>query len=209
MEQNPPNVVASDEETASATGSEFSPGSGCRTQRLLYEQRYWEERARLLLELEQLRQGTHPEYLKVEKRLQDELDDRLQQNEIERDRALAAIERDCLMEHAASEVEYEEKVAELVANAIAALEHERKAIEDEYATMEVDGCADGGGAMTQTARWKLRSRVNETATPEQHRKPMVRQLKFLLEEDEIVDDLGVILANTPDDGERGTNEDGK
>lgn len=162
-----------------------------------------------MLELEQLRQGTHPEYLKVEKRLQDELDDRLQQNEIERDRALAAIERDCLMEHAASEVEYEEKVAELVANAIASLEHERQAIEHEYATMEVGGCADGGGAMTQTARWKLRSRVNETATPEQHRKPMVRQLKFLLEEDEIVDDLGVILANTPDDGERGTNEDGK
>uniref|UniRef100_A0A182K5Q9 Sin3 histone deacetylase corepressor complex component SDS3 n=1 Tax=Anopheles christyi TaxID=43041 RepID=A0A182K5Q9_9DIPT len=207
MKQHPENVIDSGEETEDAAPSDSSFKSGCQRgdrQLALYEHRYREERARIMLELDQLRQGTHWKYLKVTQCLQDDLDDRLRLNEIELENSLAAVEREYIQEIAAAEEEFEEKKAELIADAIAGLENERKAIVYEFATMGLSECS-GETTTKAVAPRKLRSRVNEPY-PVQHKKPS--QMKFLLDEEDIVKDLGIIFADAAA-AQHGVNYDGK
>ncbi|XP_050071088.1 sin3 histone deacetylase corepressor complex component SDS3-like [Anopheles maculipalpis] len=157
------------------------------------EQMYQDKLANLLGQLELCKQGKHPEYLKIVERLQTELDDRLLLNEVERDYLLACAELDCILEQAAAEKEYEEKKAELIENLIADLEDQKKMIEHEFSTMELNGDLID---MKPTVTRKLRRRPNEPLpVPEKRRKPTTNQLTFLLEDKEIEHDLKLIARN--------------
>ena len=151
------------------------------------EQMYQDKLANLLGQLELLKQGKHPEYLKIVDRLQLELDDRVLLNEVERDYLLACAERDCILEKAAAEKEFDEKKAELIENLIADLEDQKKMIEHEFATMELNGDSVD---VKPTVTRKLRRRPNEPLpVPEKRRKPTTNQLTFLLEDKEVDHDL--------------------
>uniref|UniRef100_A0A182M0X7 Sin3 histone deacetylase corepressor complex component SDS3 n=1 Tax=Anopheles culicifacies TaxID=139723 RepID=A0A182M0X7_9DIPT len=159
------------------------------------EQMYQEKRAHLLGQLELCKQRIHPEYLKIVERLQNELDDRLLLNEAERDYLLACAERECILEKAAAEKEYEEKKAELIENLVADLEDQKKTIEQEFATMELAG--DSVDVKPKVTR-KLRRRPNEPLpVPEKRRKPTTNQLTFLLDDKEIEHDLKLISRSKP------------
>uniref|UniRef100_A0A182PB80 Uncharacterized protein n=1 Tax=Anopheles epiroticus TaxID=199890 RepID=A0A182PB80_9DIPT len=194
MEQYPEKAPETGEETDDATESESSfVQRNHNTQQQLYlsEGRYQEERASLILELEQLRQGTHWKYLKVMERLEGELKDRMLWNEIELKNSLAAIERDYLKENADAEQEYADKKAELVANAIAELENEKKVIEQEYVTM---GLSEDGVCVMASFR-KLRSQKNHSISKgEKQRKMTVNLIEFQLNEEEIESDLETIFG---------------
>uniref|UniRef100_A0A182SGA2 Uncharacterized protein n=1 Tax=Anopheles maculatus TaxID=74869 RepID=A0A182SGA2_9DIPT len=166
------------------------------------EQMYREKRANLFGQLELCKQRKHPEYLKIVERLQTELDDRLLLNEVERDYLLACAERECILEKAAAEKEYEEKKAELIENLIADLEDQKKTIEQEFATMELNG--DSVDVKPKVTR-KLRRRPNEPLpVPEKRRKPTTNQLTFLLDDKEIEHDLKLIARSKPTSANRAT-----
>ncbi|XP_053666461.1 sin3 histone deacetylase corepressor complex component SDS3-like [Anopheles marshallii] len=167
------------------------------------EQMYQDKLANLLSQLELCKQRKHPEYLKTVERLKSELDDRLLLNEVERDYLLECAERDCILEKAAAEKEYEEKKAELIENVIADLEDQKKMIEHEFATMELNGDSID---VKPTVTRKLRRRPNEPLpVPEKRRKPTTNQLTFLLDDKEIEHDLKLIArGKPPSSGNRAT-----
>ncbi|XP_035919127.1 sin3 histone deacetylase corepressor complex component SDS3-like [Anopheles stephensi] len=166
------------------------------------EQMYREKRAYLFGQLELCKQRKHPEYLKIVDRLENELNDRLLLNEVERDYLLACAERECILEKAAAEKEYEEKKAELIENLIADLEDQKKTIEQEFATMELTG--DSIDVKPKVTR-KLRRRPNEPLpVPEKRRKPATNHLTFLLDDKEIEYDLKLIARSKPTSANRAT-----
>ncbi|EAL41125.4 AGAP000738-PA [Anopheles gambiae str. PEST] len=175
-----------DSDTDEASESELLTGTNNQhsvDERMeIREQMYQDKLANLLGQLELLKQGKHPEYLKIVDRLQLELDDRVLLNEVERDYLLACAERDCILEKAAAEKEFDEKKAELIENLIADLEDQKKMIEHEFATMELNGDSVD---VKPTVTRKLRRRPNEPLpVPEKRRKPTTNQLTFLLEDKE-------------------------
>ncbi|XP_035919447.1 sin3 histone deacetylase corepressor complex component SDS3-like [Anopheles stephensi] len=181
---------ASESEMASAAASQHHSVD----ERLeIKEQMYQDKLANLLGQLELCKQRKQPEYLKIVERLQNELDDRLLLNEVERDYLLACAERDCILEKAAAEKEYEEKKAELIENLIADLEDQKKMIEQEFSSMELNGDSLD---LKPTVTRKLRRRPNEPLpVPEKRRKPTTNHLTFLLEDKEIEHDLKLITRN--------------
>uniref|UniRef100_A0A182SZD1 Sin3 histone deacetylase corepressor complex component SDS3 n=1 Tax=Anopheles maculatus TaxID=74869 RepID=A0A182SZD1_9DIPT len=196
MDRDQEHDADSGEDTDEASESEMITGSTTSQhhsvdERLeIKEQMYQDKLANLLGQLELCKQRKHPEYLKIVERLQNELDDRLLLNEVERDYLLACAERDCILEKAAAEKEYEEKKAELIENLIADLEDQKKMIEHEFSTMELNGDSID---VKPTVTRKLRRRPNEPLpVPEKRRKPTTNQLTFLLEDKEIEHDLKLI-----------------
>uniref|UniRef100_A0A182W560 Sin3 histone deacetylase corepressor complex component SDS3 n=1 Tax=Anopheles minimus TaxID=112268 RepID=A0A182W560_9DIPT len=168
------------------------------------EQMYQEKRANLFGQLELCKQRKHSEYLKIVERLQNELNDRLLLNEVERDYLLACAERECILEKAAADKEYEEKKAELIENLIADLEDQKKTIEQEFATMELAG--DSVDVKPKVTR-KLRRRPNEPLpVPEKRRKPTTNQLTFLLDDKEIEHDLKLISRSKPISSSRASQQ---
>ncbi|XP_049289855.1 sin3 histone deacetylase corepressor complex component SDS3-like [Anopheles funestus] len=164
------------------------------------EQMYQDKLANLLGQLELCKQRKHPEYLKIVEGLQNELDDRLLLNEVERDYLLACAERDCILEKAAAEKEYEEKKAELIENVIADLEDQKKIIEHEFTSMELNGDSID---VKPTVTRKLRRRPNEPLpVPEKRRKPTTNQITFLLDDKEIEHDLKLISRSKPSSASR-------
>uniref|UniRef100_A0A182LTK5 Sin3 histone deacetylase corepressor complex component SDS3 n=1 Tax=Anopheles culicifacies TaxID=139723 RepID=A0A182LTK5_9DIPT len=203
---DPENDADSVEDTDEASESEMLSGSANQhsvDERLeIKEQMYQDKLANLLGQLELCKQRKHPEYRKIVERLQNELDDRLLLNEVERDYLLACAERDCILEKAAAEKEYEEKKAELIENVIADLEDQKKMIEHEFATMELNGDSID---VKPTVTRKLRRRPNEPLpVPEKRRKPTTNQLTFLLEDKEIEHDLKLISRSKPSSSSRVT-----
>ncbi|XP_050070809.1 sin3 histone deacetylase corepressor complex component SDS3-like [Anopheles maculipalpis] len=167
------------------------------------EQMYREKRANLFGQLQLCKERKHPEYLKIVDRLQNELNDRLLLNEVERDYLMECAERECVQEKAAAEKEYEEKKAELIENLIADLEDQKKTIEQEFATMELTG--DSVDVKPKVTR-KLRRRPNEPLpVPEKRRKPTPNQIVFLLDDKEIEHDLKLIARGKPISANRATH----
>ncbi|XP_040174270.1 sin3 histone deacetylase corepressor complex component SDS3 [Anopheles arabiensis] len=205
-EQDGENDADSGEDTDEASESELLTGTNNQhsvDERMeIREQMYQDKLANLLGQLELLKQGKHPEYLKIVDRLQLELDDRVLLNEVERDYLLACAERDCILEKAAAEKEFDEKKAELIENLIADLEDQKKMIEHEFATMELNGDSVD---VKPTVTRKLRRRPNEPLpVPEKRRKPTTNQLTFLLEDKEVDHDLKLISRSKPNGGSQPT-----
>ncbi|XP_035906311.1 uncharacterized protein LOC118509608 [Anopheles stephensi] len=158
MEQDPAYDTDSSDQTEDASETEINPADGDS----LAEQLYRKQRADLLGQLELAKQRKHPAYLKIVQRLQTELSDRVALNEIERDAALASAHQDCLREIAAAEQEFAEKKAELIANAIADLEQEKKTLRQEIDAMGLTGGEVNFALPTKTRQ--LRPRLNDSVS---------------------------------------------
>lgn len=149
---------------------------------------YQDKLVNLKKQLEELKNGNHPEYVRRIRKLHNVYNDRLRLNEIYRDYTEECVEREYIAEKKAAIKEYEEKRADLKENLISDFEDKRKIIESERHTMELIGdCMEIKPTITR----KLRRRPNEPipVAAEKRRKPPSGQLVLLLDEKEVENDL--------------------
>lgn len=152
---------------------------------------YQDKLANFKNQLEQLKNNTHPEYIRRVRKLELQYNERLRVNTIYREFSIECVEREFITEKKAAVKEYDEKRADLKENLISDFEEKRKSIEVERYTMELTG--DSTEAKPTVTR-KLRRRPNDPIpmTAEKRRKPTVSQLVYQLEEKEIDNDLKMI-----------------
>lgn len=156
-----------------------------------FRRMYQDKLANLKKQLEQLKNDTHPEYIRRYRKLEFQHRERLRVNEIHRDYSIECIERDFITEKKAAVKEYDEKRADLKENLVADFEEKRKMIESERHSMELTGDST---ETKPTVTRKLRRRPNEPipVAAEKRRKPTVSQLVLLLDDKEIENDLKLI-----------------
>ncbi|KAL7648031.1 UNVERIFIED_CONTAM: hypothetical protein RMT77_001648 [Armadillidium vulgare] len=154
------------------------------------EQMYQDKLAQLKSQLQQLRDGTHPEYKKKLKKIDISYKERLKLNDLWRDLEMECVEREYFADRRLAAQEFEEKKAELKENLLLELEDKKKIIEQERYSLELTG--DSMEYKPVSTR-KLRRRGNEPPPlVEKRRKPMTNALQLLLEEKDIEDDLKMI-----------------
>ncbi|KAJ1530840.1 hypothetical protein ONE63_005686 [Megalurothrips usitatus] len=178
----------SDEDTEEASESEMGKPEEYTEIR---EQMYRDKLASFKKCLQQLKDGSHPEYNRKLKKLEANYKERLRLNIISKDYAIECIDRDYVVEKRGAANEFEEKKIELRENLIADLEERRKQVEAERHTMELTGDPmEVKPAMTR----KLRRRPNDPIpVPEnKRRKPPPAQVNYTLEDKEIDSDLKAI-----------------
>ncbi|CAH1404598.1 unnamed protein product [Nezara viridula] len=157
------------------------------------EQIYLEKLNNFKSQLQQLIDGTYPDYLRKVKKLELQYKERLRLNQIWREHQIDITEKDFIAEKKAATKELEEKVVELKENLIQDMEEKRKIIEAERVSMELSGdSTESKPAMTR----KLRRRPNDPAPiPEKRRGKLASlptNINFLLDEKEIEADLKAI-----------------
>lgn len=152
---------------------------------------YQDKLANFKNQLEQLKNNTHPEYIRRVRKLELQYNERLRVNTIYREFSIECVEREFITEKKAVMKEYDEKRADLKENLISDFEEKRKSIEAERYNMELTG--DSTEAKPTVTR-KLRRRPNDPIpmTAEKRRKPTVSQLVYQLDEKEIDNDLKMI-----------------
>uniref|UniRef100_K1QTM4 Sin3 histone deacetylase corepressor complex component SDS3 n=1 Tax=Magallana gigas TaxID=29159 RepID=K1QTM4_MAGGI len=176
------------------------------------EQMYQDKLAHLKKQLQQLEEGTLPEYIKKRKKIDQQYKERIRVNEIWREFELDVVEREYIKEKKASVKDFEEKKIELKKNLIEELEDKKKNIESERNSMDLTGgflLSDSMEMKPVTTR-KLRRRPNDPMPlPEKRRKQnpdilltfngfsmssfsYLRQLNLFLDDDDIMDDLRII-----------------
>ncbi|KAL0272104.1 UNVERIFIED_CONTAM: hypothetical protein PYX00_005203 [Menopon gallinae] len=177
----------SDEDTEDASETEIGKSEEYTE---IKEQMYQDKLANLKKQLQQLKDGTHPEYNRLNKKLEQEYTDRIILNSVSKAYLVDRVERDFINEMKAAAKEYEEKKIELRENLIAEYEEKRKMIETERHSLELHGDSmEVKPVMTR----KLRRRPNDPLpVPEKRRKPPPAQLNYLLDEKEIELDLKLI-----------------
>lgn len=187
------NVEDSEEDTEEASETEMGSSSNHRNidePIEIKEQMYQDKLATLKKQLEELRSGTHPEYVRRLKKLEHQYNERIRLNEIYREYLISCVERDYILEKNAAVKEYEEKKIDLKENLVTDFEDRRKMIENERSTMELTGDSVD---VKPTVTRKLRRRPNEPLpVPEKRRKPTTGQLVLLLDEKEVENDLKLI-----------------
>lgn len=187
------NMDDSGEDTEEASETELGSSSNHRNidePIEIKEQMYQDKLASLKKQLEELRAGTHPEYVRRVKKLEHQYNERIRLNEIYREYLISCVERDYILEKNAAVKEYEEKKNDLQENLVTDFEDRRKMIESERATMELTGDSID---VKPTVTRKLRRRPNEPLpVPEKRRKPTTGQLVLLLDEKEVENDLKLI-----------------
>ncbi|XP_063706603.1 sin3 histone deacetylase corepressor complex component SDS3 isoform X1 [Culicoides brevitarsis] len=154
------------------------------------EQMYQDKLENLKKQLEDLKNGSHPEYLKRIKKLEQQYKERIRLNEIYRDYLVNCVERDYILEKNAAVKEYEEKKTDLRENLLSDMEDKRKQIDIERNNMELNcDTIDIKPAVTR----KLRRRPNEPVpVVEKRRKNTPGALVLQLEDKEIDSDLKMI-----------------
>ncbi|XP_017775606.1 PREDICTED: sin3 histone deacetylase corepressor complex component SDS3 [Nicrophorus vespilloides] len=174
----------SDEDTEDASETDTGPHEEHME---IKEQMYQDKLATLKKKLQQLEDGTHYEYTRKVKKLNEQYEERNRLNNIYREYMMECVERDYIIEKKAAVKEYEEKKVELKENLISDFEDKRKTIEAERFTMELTGDSmEVKPVMTR----KLRRRPNDPVpVPEKRRKPPAAQITYLLEEKEVESDL--------------------
>lgn len=152
---------------------------------------YQDKLAGLKRQLDELKNASHPEYVRKVKKLEFQYKERLRLNEIYRDYLMECVERDYVLEKKASGKEYEEKKADLKENLLTDFEDKRKMIESERHSMELTGDTMD---VKPTVTRKLRRRPNEPipVAAEKRRKPTTGQLVLLLDDKEVDSDLKLI-----------------
>lgn len=187
------NMDDSEEDTEEASETEMGSSSNHRNMDEpieIKEQMYQDKLANLKKQLEELRAGSHPEYIRRVKKLEHQYNERIRLNEIYREYLISCVERDYILEKNAAVKEYEEKKIDLRENLMTDFEDRRKMIENERATMELTGDSID---VKPTVTRKLRRRPNEPLpVPEKRRKPTTGQLVLLLDEKEVENDLKLI-----------------
>lgn len=152
---------------------------------------YQDKLASFKNQLEQLKNSTHPEYIRRIRKLELQYNERLRVNAIYREFSIECVEREFITEKKAAVKEYDEKRADLKENLISDFEEKRKSIEAERFNMELTGDST---ETKPTVTRKLRRRPNDPIpmTAEKRRKPTVSQLVYQLDEKEIDNDLKLI-----------------
>mmetsp|Transcript_40483 Transcript_40483/g.65225 ORF Transcript_40483/g.65225 Transcript_40483/m.65225 type:complete len:281 (-) Transcript_40483:143-985(-) len=159
------------------------------------EQMYQDKLAHLKKQLQQLEEGTLPEYIKKRKKIDQQYKERIRVNEIWREFELDVVEREYIKEKKASVKDFEEKKIELKENLIVELGEKKKNIENERHSMDLTGgflLSDSMEIKPVTTR-KLRRRPNDPMPlPEKRRKQNPAQLNLFLDDEDIMDDLRII-----------------
>lgn len=154
------------------------------------EQMYRDKLATLKKQLAQLKEETHPEYLKRLRKIEQLYQERLFMNEVFQSHETERVEREYVQEKKAAVREFEEKKIDLRESLIMELEEKRRMVESERSTIELTG--DSMEVKSVTTR-KLRRRPNDPLPmPEKRRKTSPTQLNFLLDDGEIIDDLKML-----------------
>lgn len=129
---------------------------------------YQDKLANLKKQLEEVRNGTHPELIRRLKQLERQYHERLRLNNYYRDYLIECVEKDYILEKNSAVKEYEEKKADLKENLLADFEDKKKMIENERTNMEIIE----SGEMRTTITRKLRRRPNDPVpVAEKRRKP--------------------------------------
>ncbi|XP_034941785.1 sin3 histone deacetylase corepressor complex component SDS3 isoform X2 [Chelonus insularis] len=184
----PDDPDESDEDTEEASETDMGKSEEYTE---IKEQVYQDKLASLKKQLQQLKDGTHPDYNRKVKRLEAQYHERLRLNIIYRDYLMEWVERDYISEKKAAVKEFEEKKIDLKENLLTDMEEKRKMIESDRQTMELTGdSTEVKPVMTR----KLRRRPNDPVPEkvEKRRKPPPAQLNYLLDEKEIESDLKAI-----------------
>ncbi|XP_065363814.1 sin3 histone deacetylase corepressor complex component SDS3 [Calliphora vicina] len=201
------NVYDSEEDTDDASETEFrnngrSQGYSSTTNNTngtnheLKEQMYQHKLASLNKQLEELKNLSHPEYMKRLKKLENQYKERLKLNEIYRDYLQECVDRDYILEKKAAQKEYDEKKVDLKDNILTDFEERRKLIENERYSLEL---TNDSMEIKPTVTRKLRRRPNDPVpVVEKRRKPTTGQLLvYMLDEKDIENDLKTIQRGKP------------
>lgn len=106
------NMDDSDQDTEEASETELGSSGNHRNMDEpveIKEQMYQDKLASLKKQLDELRAGTHPEYVRRVKKLEHQYNERIRLNEIYREYLISCVERDYILEKNAAVKEYEEK----------------------------------------------------------------------------------------------------
>lgn len=159
------------------------------------EQMYQDKLAHLKKQLLQLNDGTLPEWTKMKKKIDLNYRERLRINSVVRELEQEIVKQDYLNDQAKFRREFEEKKAYLKEQLINELEDKQKTIEQERHSNELTGdCIETKPLPTR----KLRRRANEPpgqtgyVLGEKRRKPVQATLIYLLNEEDIFEDLKII-----------------
>lgn len=156
---------------------------------------YQDKLSGLKKQLQQLKEGCHPEYNKRMKKLEQVYKERLKLNEVFYKFEIECVDREYVSEKRAAARDFEEKKIELRENLMVELEEKKKNIECERLAMELTG---DSMEIKQVTTRKLRRRPNEPLPlPEKRRKTSPAQLNYLLDEYQIVDDLKMLNKGKP------------
>ena len=164
------------------------------------EQMYQDKLAHLKKQLQQLQDGTLPEFIKKRRKIEQQYKERIRINEIWRDFELEVVEREYIKEKKATAKDFEqafqEKKIELKESLIAEYEDKAKTIESERHSLELTGnsflLSDSMESKPPSTR-RLRRRPNDPMPlPEKRRKASPIQIDFYLDEADIIDDLRII-----------------
>ncbi|XP_061163641.1 sin3 histone deacetylase corepressor complex component SDS3-like isoform X2 [Saccostrea echinata] len=158
------------------------------------EQMYQDKLAHLKKQLQQLEEGTLPEYIKKRKKIDQNYKERIRINEIWREFELDVVEREYIKEKKASVKDFEEKKIELKENLILEFEEKKKNIENERNSMDLTGgflLSDSMEIKPVTTR-KLRRRPNDPMPLPEKRRKQTPELNLYLDEGDILDDLRII-----------------
>ncbi|KAH7960203.1 hypothetical protein HPB49_017645 [Dermacentor silvarum] len=156
---------------------------------------YRDKLATLKKQLAQLKDDTHPEYVKRLRKIEQLYQERLFMNEVFQCHEIERVELEYIQEKKAAAREFEEKKIDLRESLIMELEEKRRMVESERSTIELTG--DSMEVKSVTTR-KLRRRPNDPLPmPEKRRKTspnilFAPQLNFLLDDGEILDDLKML-----------------
>jgi Sin3 histone deacetylase corepressor complex component SDS3 len=151
---------------------------------------YQDKLANLKKQLEELKNGIHPEYIRRVKKLEHQYRERIRLNEINRDYLVNCVEREYILEKNAAVKEYEEKKIDLRENLLTDFEDKRKIIEAERHTMEL---TTDTMDIKPTVTRKLRRRPNDPL-PVVEKRPRKTNgsLVLLLDDKEVENDLKLI-----------------
>ncbi|KAL4223576.1 Sin3 histone deacetylase corepressor complex component SDS3 [Mactra antiquata] len=178
----------SDEDTEDASETDVAKQETQYTE--IKEQMYQDKLAFLKKQLKQLEDGTLPEYLKRNKKIDQQYRERLKLMEVFKEYELEVIDREYKKEKKLAAKEFEEKKIDLKENLIADLEEKKRSIELERSQLELTGghcnfllSTSLDNEVKPISTRKLRRRPNDPVPiPEKRRKPSpdILYILFLL-----------------------------
>ncbi|CAG2201956.1 SAP45 [Mytilus edulis] len=187
---------ATDEDTEDASETDQAKQETEYTE--IKEQMYQDKLAHLKKQLQQLQDGTLPEYIKKRRKIEQQYKERIRINEIWRDFELEVVEREYIKEKKATAKDFEEKKIDLKESLILEYEDKSKLIESERNSLDLTGSnfmlSDTLETKAPSTR-RLRRRPNDPMPlPEKRRKasPDILLIDFYLDDADIIDDLRII-----------------
>ncbi|XP_052073377.1 sin3 histone deacetylase corepressor complex component SDS3-like isoform X1 [Mytilus californianus] len=185
---------ATDEDTEDASETDMAKQETEYTE--IKEQMYQDKLAHLKKQLQQLQDGTLPEYIKKRRKIEQQYKERIRINEIWRDFELEVVEREYIKEKKATAKDFEEKKIDLKESLILEYEDKSKMIENERNSLDLTGSnfmlSDTLESKAPSTR-RLRRRPNDPMPlPEKRRKASPVQIDFYLDDADILDDLRII-----------------